>query len=711
MGTIKLNPDNLKKKIKGLRDKADEAGRARASIDRESENLGDPSPSKAVDTFCNNSATHINDVRSCADRIESEMNRIIELNQSGVATMNGGTITVENVPDTVLKGGKKEFDTWSQGALDAKDLQTVLGGGKPKSGRSYQDITKSMNTNKDSASYSRGVIDTIGPENLTQLPLDSASHFYDEKTQISSYPNSGKDLANLFGTMLASASHTWSAEETANIAEQLYASVNEEGHYGRITVLNSILGGHDANGDHMNDLKFTTSFLDELASRLEKIDWEKVRKYAKKAWGDPYYKSPAADLEPGMLVYPGLGQVLSGSAFDPMAGILDAMGNNPDAAMHFLAPSAKGSNSDADTTRMERLAQRNWEVAGYSGFTAALAAISTKRASPSTEEAARASDATGTAIHNLAYYGQQRLYNDDAKTRVGMILANCAPEVTATWAGGDPTDPRVKNSDATLPRATYNDITALGYRIADSADATATVGAAIGNYTHERTQELISQHPADKDANLSAIHNSYVEGARATGFLSGLADQKANALTEENKEKAAANSASSRAAINVFTDTAFAGLGAIGGGPAGVVVNSAAAQVAKPALTTLLTPVIADATNNNNPQPRTSAMHASPNEAVYAAAIQDAVNAGAINPDDLKDYNYSWLSKDKDGNYHMDAHGSDVKQVNTWSQKVKQTHNSPEINAIEDDFDGKYSTGRSSGAEAGKLLAANKSPS
>ena len=111
MGTIKLNPDNLKKKIKGLRDKSDEAGRARGSIDTESERLGDPSPSKAVDTFCNNFATHIDNVRTCADQIESEMNRIIELNQSGVATMNGGTITVENVPDTVLKGGKNEFDT------------------------------------------------------------------------------------------------------------------------------------------------------------------------------------------------------------------------------------------------------------------------------------------------------------------------------------------------------------------------------------------------------------------------------------------------------------------------------------------------------------------------------------------------------------------------------------------------------------------------
>ncbi len=49
------------------------------------------------------------------------MNRIIELNANGVATMNGGTITVANVPDAVLQAGEGEFNTWSQGALDAKD--------------------------------------------------------------------------------------------------------------------------------------------------------------------------------------------------------------------------------------------------------------------------------------------------------------------------------------------------------------------------------------------------------------------------------------------------------------------------------------------------------------------------------------------------------------------------------------------------------------
>lgn len=113
MGVIKFNPDNLKKKIRGLRDKADEAGRARASIDRESENLGDPSPSMAVETFRSDSATHIDNVRACADHIETEMNRIIELNENGIATKSSGVITVENVPDAVLQGGASEFNTWS----------------------------------------------------------------------------------------------------------------------------------------------------------------------------------------------------------------------------------------------------------------------------------------------------------------------------------------------------------------------------------------------------------------------------------------------------------------------------------------------------------------------------------------------------------------------------------------------------------------------
>ena len=162
--------------------------------------------------------------------------------------------------------------------------------------------------------------------------------------------------------------------------------------------------------------------------------------------------------------------------------------------------------------------------------------MSTKRASSSTEEAARASDATGTAIHNLASYGKEEFYNDDAKTRVGMILGNCAPEVSATWAGGSPTDPRLPNQTHTLPGATYNDITALGYKIADSPDATATVSAGIGEYTHRRAQERMAQYPNDKTEQVKSINLAYNDGVMATGFLAGLADEKAKAMNKDSEK-------------------------------------------------------------------------------------------------------------------------------------------------------------------------------
>lgn len=287
MGTIKLNPDKLKKKIKGLRDKSDEAGRARASIDTESERLGDPSPSKAVDTFCNNSATHINDVRACANRIESDMNRIIELNQNGIATMNGGTITVENVPDTVLKGGKNEFDAWSQGALDGKDAQTLANGGTPKSGRTPSEVQASMEANKDKSSYATAFIDGVGPENITKLPITFASEQQKEESGFNT------QLASTLGNILAAATSSWSSEKNKEVSDKILQTVDCENsekdpttyraeqinEAKQLVALNYILGSHDNDGNYVNDLRFGTDFLVRMAEGLEKLIPEKSRLY------------------------------------------------------------------------------------------------------------------------------------------------------------------------------------------------------------------------------------------------------------------------------------------------------------------------------------------------------------------------------------------------------------------------------------------------
>ena len=709
MGTIKLNPDNLKKKIKGLRNKADEAGRARASIDRESENLGDPSPSKAVDTFCNNSATHIDNVRSCADRIESEMNRIIELNQSGVAKMDGGTITVENVPDTVLKGGKKEFDTWSQGALDAKDLQTIAKGGTPKSGRSYDEVTTSMSTYKDNTSYSVGLINTIGPENLTQLPLDldnalGLSSRHDANTAITDQRT--LELINILGEVLANASTKWDEKKSQEIAEKIVGSVNSKSHYGRITVLNAILDGNDADHDHIDDLKFDKTFLVEMAKGLEKIDPNEVKKY----YG--YLNSHNTNLKSLGRDY--VGKYLTNQSRDPLSGVLSAMGNNPDAALDFLAP--QGIHPDgtpgADTTRLFDLSKRDWDEAGLSGFTAAIAAGSSKRSG--TEGATRADDLSGFSIKYLVDNTNKDLYNDDTKAHIGQLLANCAPEVTNAWVEGGVYDPKTRKYLPGFQPSSNGDlshyITDLAYTVADNEDATGTIAAGLAEHARQRSQESIAGHKTDADK-LAGIHDAYTQGAEAVGLLTGLADQKYNNGKEESSKSA-------NAAVNIFTDVALTGV-SLWGGPAATAVNSSAGQLIKPAVTTLTKPIVASAVADATGSSAVQVPEENSERSLWAASVQDAANAGLLDERDFTapgSNTYTWIKQKDDGSHYIDlsnTHGTKNSEVTDWVNSVQSPdpEGEPEeaerprddkLDKLGDDFKGTRTDARNRGISEGE---------
>ena len=709
MGTIKLNPDNLKKKIKGLRDKADEAGRARASITGRVENLGDPSPSKAVDTFCNNSATHIDNVRSCADRIESEMNRIIELNQSGVAKMDGGTITVENVPDTVLKGGKKEFDTWSQGALDAKDLQTIAKGGTPKSGRSYDEVTTSMSTYKDNTSYSVGLINTIGPENLTQLPLDldnalGLSSRHDANTAITDQRT--LELINILGEVLANASTKWDEKKSQEIAEKIVGSVNSKSHYGRITVLNAILDGNDADHDHIDDLKFDKTFLVEMAKGLEKIDPNEVKKY----YG--YLNSHNTNLKSLGRDY--VGKYLTNQSRDPLSGVLSAMGNNPDAALDFLAP--QGIHPDgtpgADTTRLFDLSKRDWDEAGLSGFTAAIAAGSSKRSG--TEGATRADDLSGFSIKYLVDNTNKDLYNDDTKAHIGQLLANCAPEVTNAWVEGGVYDPKTRKYLPGFQPSSNGDlshyITDLAYTVADNEDATGTIAAGLAEHARQRSQESIAGHKTDADK-LAGIHDAYTQGAEAVGLLTGLADQKYNNGKEESSKSA-------NAAVNIFTDVALTGV-SLWGGPAATAVNSSAGQLIKPAVTTLTKPIVASAVADATGSSAVQVPEENSERSLWAASVQDAANAGLLDERDFTapgSNTYTWIKQKDDGSHYIDlsnTHGTKNSEVTDWVNSVQSPdpEGDPEeaerprddkLDKLGDDFKGTRADARDRGISEGR---------
>lgn len=709
MGVIKLNPDNLKK-IKGLRDKADEAGRARASIDAESENLGDPSPSMAVETFRSDSATHIDNVRACADHIETEMNRIIELNENGIATKSSGVITVENVPDAVLQGGANEFNNWSQGALDATDLQTVLSGGTPKSGRTYDDITTSMATYKDNISYSVGLIDTITPENLTQIPLDA------EKTLggggDSSNPKSATayerslTLAGLLGETLANASTTWSDKKSQEVANQIVNSVNSRGQYGKITVLNAILDGTDTDHDHVNDLKFGKTFLVELGKGLEKIDYNDVSSYYNYLNdGIPDHKAIGEQF---------IGKYWLSPSKDPLSGVLSAMGNNPDAALDFLAP--QGTHPDgtpgADTARLLNLSKRNWDATGLSGFTAAIAAGSSKRSG--TDGTTRADDLSGFSIKYLVDNTDKGLYNAHTKAHIGQLLANCAPEVTNAWTEGSVYNPRTRKYLPGFQPISKQDlshyITDLTYAVADNEDATGTIAAGLAEHARQRSQDSIAGYDTDADK-LAGIHDAYTQGTEAVGFLTGLADQKSSSDAEEN-------SSSANTAVNIFTDIVLTGVSAWGG-PVSVAVSSTAGQLVTPAVTTLTKPVIASAVAGATGANAVQVPEENSERSLWAASVQDAANAGLLDERDFEvsDNNtYTWIRQNEDGSHYIDlsnTHGTKNDEVTDWVNSVQSPDprrdpnesarpRDENLDSLNDDFKGTRADARNRGIDAGK---------
>lgn len=194
---------------------------------------------------------------------------------------------MENVPDAALKGGKSEFDAWSQGALDGKDAQTLLNGGKPKSGRTSSEVQASMEANKDKSSYATAFIDGVGPENITKLPITFVTGQQQEEDGFNT------QLASTLGNILAAATSSWSSEKNKEVSDKIVQTVDCQNNdkdprnqyfeqikeAKQLVALNYMLGSHDNDANYVNDLHFGTDFLVRTAEGLEKLTPRKLKSY------------------------------------------------------------------------------------------------------------------------------------------------------------------------------------------------------------------------------------------------------------------------------------------------------------------------------------------------------------------------------------------------------------------------------------------------
>lgn len=439
MTKLYMNPEKLAGKIEAMWALAMSATVAKSRIDDQSEQLHDPMKAVSIDVHLTSIQTAIDAVNARASDIAKCKNVIEDLNSNGVTVADSsGGITVE-IPTEANVTSSETLSQWAQGATDAHDLKNLDNGGRLPSGRSYDDLVKSIQLNKESATYANGLIDTIGPENLTQIPLDVQKHFTIQdprnRQEYSYRPGAGGAMAELLGSVLATASQTWGVEKSETVADKIVGSMDEKGEWGKITVLNAMIGGHDANGDHVNDLKFGKDFLVSLGDDLEELPWSTISTYSRLKNGSV----PSRDYS--SIVTANLGASLGGYSFDPLAGVIDAMTNHGEAAAEFFAPNGVES-SKADIERIRKIAERHefgdndWtnDLSIISHAMSDLGRIDTTQASEAQiAQAGRAALGTSVLLNTIGESDAN--LSDLALQHVGQTLKNYAPGVDHSMQG------------------------------------------------------------------------------------------------------------------------------------------------------------------------------------------------------------------------------------------------------------------------------------
>lgn len=707
MTKLIMNQVNLEAAIKNLRDLVEDCESARDEVVQYYNDGGDTLERHGhnePDDFSLAVNTAITKVRNRANDIERYKNGIVALNGSGVASMDAdGIITLTMPDDTIYPDDfstQAEFEAWAQSTIDANDMQNLDKKSLP-SGRSYDAVVASIQAHQNDNYYADTFINRIGPENLTSIPI---------KAQERTDKPDPSELASLLGSVLATASLRWGRERSQQVADAIVSSVDNHEEWGRLSVLNAMLGGHDVDGDHVNDLKFGRDLLIDLAEKLDDIDWNMIKPCV---YTLVSYNPTDED---GKVVKDWIGPYIKGHSFDPMAGVLDAMGNNRFAALGYLAPMAE--DGTVDTSRIDELSNRDWDQEGMAGYTAALAAGSALRGSTigyQGHQDERATQLSGHAIHDLAQNTSEEKYNGDTKAHIGLLLANCSAEVKSAYLNGSPTDSQQTAEEPAgkrLPVVSDEDIYALTYRVADSADATATISTGLANHTRQRTQEAIDEYKGSPTDQADKMNTYYTEGAEATGFLVGMAEEKATRSNSQANANNAAGLSSTTAALTAFTTITVGAVGMVAG-PVGAAAASPLGQATASGVITYLAPVMADqlvpdAQNYKSP------MDGNEDIVVWGAAVQQAANNQLLSQEMLAsaDAKFEWIKQDDKGVYYIDltnATTDDYRDLNSWTTTTSHATSTGDsdhtlISTLDDNFAGKYVIGYNRGGSVAKGL-------
>ena len=561
MTFIKLDPNLMQGLIKNLESYADEAERARSNIHSSSVNNSHPVPevddatylpaiftvtsadaptSRMMDTLnsmsinSNTGSSYnttmgatINALGEVIDGLQERLQVIIDLNTDGISTTSSdgvpGYYLPDGTADTVENVKTYNTEAVATARADADALTQAAADGKADDGRTVDEVLASMATYQDSPAYGATFVTEVGD---AQAYLDLV-HDIDRAYN---YPYQSEVAVSALGHVLGAASQTRGGDD---LGMQFAAAIVESPVADNTAIFNALTS--------QSDVVYGSGFLTKASDVLLQLDPTQV--------------------------HDGTSYLTTRYSHDPVAGVLAAMGNNPDAALRYLSGdgSVDGDGNwvpdDKARQRWEKLTSRDWDCdftmpasdkpTAADGLTSAVAAASSFRNPGPGEDGAVSSDAaqrdaaaTYTSGMGVDYFSgdswSRDEFTDTMKHNLAVVVANSPEEVAAAAAGNAEVSTGGEGPSLARWGVTPTDMSTMIFRFGDSQDAMAVASTGVGDYHHRRIEAAMSTDDPDQ----SNLGDEYEQLSTSSSYLTELSrmrydeDMKADSRHAEDPSKA-----------------------------------------------------------------------------------------------------------------------------------------------------------------------------
>ena len=400
----------------------------------------------------------------------------------------------------------------------------------------------------------------------------------------------------------------------------------------------------------------------------------------------------------------GLISRMNGSASDSVDEALAAIGDDPQAALEYLAPEEDG-NVDEDgtwvpgqttTDRWTMLTSRDWHkhAPGLDALTAVTGAASSFRNRapsetdpdvPATADA-RATYACGRA---MSYFGGEEFtkkdFTDTMKRNLAVVAANSSQDVSTVAEDG------ALGADATSAGLAATDIASLIYRFGDNQDAMTTLATGLGQYHHNAIQEAMN----DPDANENGLRYGYRQAAASSSYLQTLSEFR---FADDKKKDSQEQKTTVDTSLSVLNAVSAAGLTALTDEAAApALAFTAGSTIAKPLISSQVTDALGTPTGDPYTGLRAQSYAAGLNYGLFST---DSDKGGQRAIDTAR--SHSWYHEDENGNPAIDTTaltGDQASDAVTWRED--QVTNSDDKGVL-NDLDLSIAAGNTDGEDSAK---------